>query len=199
VIGQSSLNEKLLFEQIADGNEAAYRQLVTIYVPLLGPMIYGIVKSQLAVDDIVQETLLRIWIHRDQLPSIEKPRAWIVRIGYLQALGHLRSQKIRNHALGQIAQSTALKSFETENWLAFRNTKIILSEAVQDLPSQQKKIYRLSREGGLTTPEIAQELNLSEQTVKNTLVNALKGIRAYLEKRGYNLVWLILWIGKNLF
>jgi RNA polymerase sigma factor (sigma-70 family) len=189
------MDERLLFDQIADGNETAYRQLVTIYVPLLGPMIYGIVKSQLVVDDIIQETLLRIWMNRDQLPGIEKPRSWILRIAYLQALSHLRSQKVKASAIDRLARSQEGESSETEQWLALRTIKKLLSEAVQGLPPQQKKIYRLSREGGFSPAEIAGELNLSEQTVKNTLVNALKAIRAYLGKRGYSFIWLVVWVG----
>jgi RNA polymerase sigma factor (sigma-70 family) len=196
VTGPTSLDEKLLFERIADGNEAAYRQLVNLYVPLLGPMIYGIVKSQLVVEDIVQETLLRIWINRDQLPGIEKPRSWILRIAFLQALSHLRSQKVKNNAIDRLTRSSGGQSSETENYLALRTIKTLLSEAVQGLPPQQKKIYRLSREGGLSPSEIAGELSLSEQTVKNTLVNALKSIRAYLETRGYTFIWLFCCLGK---
>jgi RNA polymerase sigma-70 factor (family 1) len=199
VTGPTSLDERQLFDQIAEGNEAAYRQLVTIYVPLLGPMIYGVVKSQLVVDDIVQETLLRVWLNRDQLPGIEKPRSWILRIAYLQALSHLRSQKVKTNAIDRLTRSATAESSETENYLALRTIKKLLAEAVQGLPQQQKKIYRLSREGGLSPGEIARELNLSEQTVKNTLVNALRTIRAYLEKKGYTLIWLAIWVGKNIF
>jgi RNA polymerase sigma factor (sigma-70 family) len=199
VTGNTSIDERQLFDRIAEGNEAAYRQLVTIYVPLLGPMIYGIVKSQLVVDDIVQETLLRIWMNRDQLPGIEKPRSWILRIAYLQALSHLRSQKVKNSAVDRLTRSATGQSSETENYLALRTIKGLLGEAVQGLPPQQKKIYRLSREGGLSPSEIAGELNLSEQTVKNTLVNALKSIRTYLEKRGYTFIWVAFLAGKKFF
>jgi RNA polymerase sigma factor (sigma-70 family) len=53
--------------------------------------------------------------------------------------------------------------------------------AINQLPEQQRRIYKLSREAGLTYDEIAAELNISRNTVKEHLRRAVSGIKAYLE------------------
>lgn len=187
-------NEKLLFAQIAAGDEVAFRQLFQAYLPSIYPMIAQVTKSGPVAEDIIQETFLRLWMHRDRLLDIQHPRAWILRIAYFQAFTWLRDQSIHQKAIARLAN--AGEDADTEQLLAFRQTEAVIRQAVAQLPGQQKKAYSLSRDGGLKTAEIAREMGLSEQSVKNTLVRALKFIREYLEKAGIvTLVFFLTLIG----
>ncbi len=182
-----SSDEKILFARIAEGEEMAFRKLFQDYLPVLFPMIVQVTKSGPVAEDIIQETFLRLWVHRDKLKEIRNPRAWILRIAYFQAFTFLRDQSIHHKAVAHIAADETAPA-ETEMLLAFKSTEALIKKAVDQLPRQQKKVYRLSRESGLKATEIAQEIGLSEQSVKNTLVRALKFIREYLEKAGYALL-----------
>lgn len=189
-------NEKELFRLIAEGDEAAFRKLFHQYVPLLYPMMQKITRSDTVTNDIIQETFLRVWMNRDKLPGIEYPRAWILRIAYYRAFTFLRDQATRQNALNNIAAAkngvTDLQN-DTEERMSYRNLSALVKEAIRQLPAQQKKVYQLSREKGYKTVEIARQMNLSEQSVKNTLGRALKFIRGYLEQSGYWL-FVIFWI-----
>ncbi len=57
-----------------------------------------------------------------------------------------------------------------------------MNDAVGKLPEQQKKVYLLSKESGLSHDEIGKKLNISKLTVKKHLVRALKFIRKDLAK-----------------
>jgi RNA polymerase sigma-70 factor (ECF subfamily) len=93
---------------------------------------------------------------------------------------------------------------ETEERVAFNTMINLIGQAVKQLPPQQKKVYRLSREEGLNTEQIAEALKIAPSTVKNTLVRALKFIRDYLEKAGYStllslcVIFFLQSIGTNL-
>lgn len=189
------MDDKLLFARIADGDEAAFRQLFAQYTPVVYPLIVQVTKSGPVAEDILQETFLRLWVHRDKLKEIRNPRAWILRIAYFRSFTYLRDQSIHIKAI------TALSAVETnpadaELLMAFKSTETLIRKAVDQLPRQQKQVYRLSRESGLKTGDIAREMGLSEQSVKNTLVRALKFIRDYLEKAGYALLVLFLLIDR---
>jgi RNA polymerase sigma-70 factor (ECF subfamily) len=51
-------------------------------------------------------------------------------------------------------------------------------------------VFQLSRDGGLKHEEIAEQLHLSQHTVKNHMVEALRFIRRYLGQHGSLLVLL---------
>lgn len=184
-------DEKILFARIAEGDEAAFRKLFHDYMPVVYPMIVQVTKSGPVAEDIIQETFLRLWIHRDRLKEIRNPRAWILRIAYFQAFTFLRDQSIHSKAVANLSTEETNPA-DTEQFMAFKHTEELVKQAVDKLPGQQNKAYRLSREGGLKTAEIAREMGLSEQSVKNTLVRALKFIREYLEKAGYALLLVFL-------
>ncbi|AXY73206.1 sigma-70 family RNA polymerase sigma factor [Paraflavitalea soli] len=184
-------DEKILFARIAEGDETAFRKLFQDYMPVIFPMILQVTKSGPVAEDIIQETFLRLWVHRDRLKDINNPRAWILRIAYFQAFTYLRDQSIHSRAVANVpAEET--NPADTEMQMAFKSTEALVKKAVDQLPGQQNKVYRLSREGGLKTSEIASQMGLSEQSVKNTLVRALKFIREYLEKAGYALLLFFL-------
>jgi RNA polymerase sigma-70 factor (ECF subfamily) len=179
-------DEKLLFARIAGGDEEAFRKVFHFYMPSFFSMIVQVTKSGSVTEDIIQETFLRLWIHRDKLPEIRNPRAWLLRIAYLQAFTYLRDQTIHLKAVARLA-ATETNADDTELLMAFRDTSALVRKAVEELPKQQKTVYRLSREKGYKTGQIASEMGLSEQSVKNTLVRALRFIREYLEKAGHAL------------
>lgn len=48
---------------------------------------------------------------------------------------------------------------------------------IAHMPEQRQRIYRMSREKGMTNDDIAKELNISKRTVENHLSKALSEIR----------------------
>ena len=189
--------DKELLMMIADGDETAFRQLFTSYLPKLYPLIFKIVKQESVAEDIFQETFLRLWIYRHKLPEIENPRAWIFRIAYHQAFTWLRKDSMRQkttQAFGESA-ATAVNAQETEQVLSFRKLENLVKEAIRRMPAQQQRVYLLSRERGLKTDEIAREMNLSVQSVKNTMVRALKTIEGHLNSAGVNPRLILILLG----
>ena len=58
----------------------------------------------------------------------------------------------------------------------------IIKQAIDELPEQCRRIFRLSRFDSLSNEEIAAKLGLSENTVKTHIYRALQKITAALEK-----------------
>jgi RNA polymerase sigma-70 factor (ECF subfamily) len=61
----------------------------------------------------------------------------------------------------------------------------LVIQAVGRLPAQRRRIYQMSRDEGMKIAEIAEQLGISPNTVKNTLVMSLGFIRKYLAERGH--------------
>jgi len=67
--------------------------------------------------------------------------------------------------------------------LETRELSEFIESEIRRLPTRMQEVFRLSREDDLSISDIAHRLNLSEQTVKNQLTEALKRLRASITSR----------------
>lgn len=192
---QVSHNEKDLLLQVATGDETAFRQLYTLYEKLLIPYLIELTKSDFIAEDLVQETMLRVWLNRESINTLEYPRAYIYRIAGNCAYSWLKSRLIRKQAEQEKASLEPNAISEAESDLSFQSITAIVKQAIRNMPAQRSRIYYMSREQGMKPAEIARILNISISTVNNTLYQAVRTIREEVEKAGYLLpYWLILFI-----
>jgi len=174
--------EKDLLAKIAEGNEMAFRQLFHQYNQILQPFITKLTRSDQAAEEVMQEVFLKIWMYREKLPLVENPKAYIIRIVSNESFNYLRRLAKDNRLLEKMKHSPVAGSPTPEQIFASRETEQLIHEAVDQLPSACQEIYLMSREQGKRIPEIASRLQLSDSTVKNQLVKALKIIRLYIAR-----------------
>jgi len=177
-------NEKELMLLVSEGNERAFKELFELYGKLLFPFLFSVVKTAAIAEEIIQEVMLRIWIHRDKLPEVEIPRKWVFRIASNLAFTFLQRRLKEQQIIGSL-RDTEISESDPEADLRINEIKRHVQEAVKQLPKERKRIYLLSREAGMSRDEIASQLNISPSTVKNSIAAALKSIRDYLKGRGY--------------
>ncbi|WP_165806651.1 RNA polymerase sigma factor [Chitinophaga parva] len=184
----------LLYRRVAEGSEAAFRQLVDHHAPRLLALAARITGSAAVADDLVQDTFLKVWLSRDQLTEVEHPEAWIKKICFFLAINHLRRQQLRSKIMDVVEYRQALDAhgLPAEELAEFHQLLALLHQAVRQLPAKQQLVYQLSREQGLSIAEIAEQMGLAASTVKNLMVMALKNIRTALQHAGYPLLVAIL-------
>ena len=73
-----------------------------------------------------------------------------------------------------------LTELTADEAMQFKEIQTAIASEVSDLPGRMQQIYQLSRMDNLPVAQIAKQLNLSEQTVKNTLTATLKRLRQKL-------------------
>ncbi|QEH41635.1 RNA polymerase sigma factor [Chitinophaga sp. XS-30] len=185
---RNSDNESGLLQRISEGDEQAFAALYKIYVPRLVPVIRRTVQSEIMVNEVIQETFVRLWIGRDKLGGVRDAGAWIYRIAANVSYNYLKRRLVEQKALKVAGTSRTEEHEDISAGIYLRELLGSVREAVQHMSPQRQKIYRLSREQGLTVPEIAAELGLSTNTVRNTLSSALDFLRDYLQKKGHSLL-----------
>jgi len=178
-------DEAALVLQVAEGNENAFAELYRIYVPLLTPFIYGITKSEAMVDEMIQEAFLRLWVSRDKLYEIKNPRGWIFKITANICYTWLRRLIVERNIVQNMEVQSVTDDITGEESVDVKILMKEIREAVNALPPGRKKIYRMSREQGMTIAEICASLGLSASTVKNTITKSLQTIRERLQSKGY--------------
>ena len=174
------IDEKALFRLVAAGDKEAFRQLFHHYNKMLQPFVTRLTRSSQAAEEVLQEVFLKLWLHRDRLAEADHPSAYIFRIVSNESVNWLRAQAKDNKLLEAIRPLAVEAAPSPEQSFSYREMEMRLNEAVERLPLACRRIYRMSREQYMRIPEIAHALNLSDSTVKNQLVKALKSIRLHI-------------------
>lgn len=181
--------EKLF--RISEGDEKAFYELYDTYTSLLLPFLRSYTRSESDIEEIIQETFIRVWINRDKLPEVKHVKNWIYTIAARLYLNRSQSATARNivlqHDVPQLADmETPYRSMRV------KELREAIRTAVANLSPQRALIFRMNREMGLKPSLIAEELNLSVSSVKNQLSLGLKQIREELTAAGFGPV-AVLW------
>ncbi|WEK35607.1 MAG: RNA polymerase sigma-70 factor [Candidatus Pseudobacter hemicellulosilyticus] len=182
-------NERAILQQIAAGDENAFRTLFYHYGPIIHRFVLNIIKNEAVAKEIVQEVFLRVWLKKETLPAIDQPASWLYRIGSNLALTHFRRQQMER----KIVQSIQENQEEEPPAIDLKELQALIGQAVNQLPAQRQRIFRMSREQGLSRKEIAAALHISENTVRNQLAISLQTIQQFIESSsGYTIPVLLI-------
>lgn len=175
-------SEKELFSSISGGDEQAFQLLFGMYKSRLHDFAFRILKSHEAADELVQETFLKIWACRETLVSIEQPEHYLFTVIRNKAIDQLRKiaqdRTLRQNMWKRISQPQN----PTEEYLFEKESSQLVQEAFAKLSPQKQEVFRLSRYEGLNHEQIADQLHISKNTVKNHLVSSLRFIREHISR-----------------
>lgn len=177
-------HDRELFQRIALGDEDAFRTLFHHYNRILLPFVVKLVSPLQDPAEILQEVFLRLWKHRQKLADVDNPKAYIVRIVSNEAMTYMQKLARQNRLMEKALQQRGQEPLTPEQHIALKETALLVTDAIEQLTPACRQVYVLSREEQLSLPQIAEKLQLSESTVKNQLVKALKDIRVYIRKNG---------------
>ncbi|MEO9145267.1 MAG: RNA polymerase sigma-70 factor [Ginsengibacter sp.] len=176
---QSLYDEKALLAEIAAGNEIAFRKLFDFYKKRFYAVALKMTGSDEIAKDIVQDTFMNIWDKRESLSDVDNPSAYFFTAVYRRIYHHYRKVAQEKKLLEEASSINDSVNTTEEMVLAHESSELIF-EAVEKLPPQQKLVFRLSRQEGLNREEVASQLNISPNTVRNHLAEAIKFIRTFL-------------------
>ena len=138
-------------------------------------------KSEDDIDDLLQETYLRLLRTREQR-EVTSPKAFLFAVARNLALDRLRRREVlptkslvENDVLSVLEEGGGIP--ET---IAHNQELELLTEAIQSLPDRCRQIFTLRKVYGMSQPEIAQQLGLSENTVSAQLTLGVKKCMAFM-------------------
>ena len=175
---------EIVLLQLADGNPAAIEELFDHYYPRLYHFSKSFLKLDEGIDDILQEVFIKIWQNRKSIKNFETFNSYVFTITRNLLLNELRSrlnnQKIRDNIL-KASLAEEYLPFEELDYLELKSK---IEAVIEELPSKQKEIFKLSRIEGLSHKEIAEKLNISTKTVEYHISQSISILKAKLESFG---------------
>ena len=168
-----TMGTNILLNRIAGGDNEAYRTLFEMFFPKVKVFLMKFLKDDVAAEDIAQDIFVKIWDYRETLPDIRSFNTYIYRMTRNAALNHLRSSR----TFLDISKMSILDDKDIETEYYTKEKELLIRLAVEQMPPQRQRIFKMSREQGLSNDDIAQKLGITKKTVENNLTLALKDLR----------------------
>lgn len=182
--------ERILVEEVIAGSYKSYSILYDRWVSHLYRFVYSLVKSTEVTQDIVQETFVKIWTNRENLKADASFKAYLFTISYHLVLKEFR-RKINHPQMEEYMEycnDLALSDSSTDQQLSFDTFLVEFQKAKAKLTPRQREIFEMSKEANLSIAEIAEQLTLTDQSVRNQLSASLKIMRKELANYPYLLL-----------
>ena len=151
-------------------------QLLETLRPQLLSQATHIVGDQDDAEDVVQESLLRLLVHRREWEHYSSLEALCRTVVHHQAIDFLRRTRPR----AEIEEADRLLAPSTEDEIEHAEVQAILTSAIDSLPTKQRLIFRLKEVEGYEVEEIARIAGLSPEAIYNNLSRARSALRSRL-------------------
>lgn len=167
---------------IAEEEQSAFRELYDRYWEQLYKKALTRLGNDADAQDAVQEVFISCWRNRKTIEVEESLAPYLY-----TALKYWIIKKVYRQSQKGIIVPLSTESLEqteltTEEFLQYKELQHLIADEVSMLPEKMQQIYRLSRIEQLPIALIAEQLKVSEQTVKNTITSALKRLREKLSR-----------------
>lgn len=153
----------------------AFDQFVKMYWEKLYIYAYKLTGDRLLAQSIVQNIFVDLWEKRFDI-HISNPDSYFFQAVKFQVFKSYRDRKFNREILQEKFEDYLLENdaeYETE-------MEHKLHQSIDRLPNRCREILKLNRLSELSIDQIAEQLNLSKQTVKNQLSKAFYLLRVDL-------------------
>lgn len=140
-------------------------------------------------EDVVQETMMKVWNRRDQWDAIESMEAFCVTVCRNLALDRMKRVDNQSQTLeaSHDAPDTSYASNPEEQTMQ-RDRVQLVKRLMQQLPEKQRTCMHLRDIEGKAYKEIAAMMNITEQQVKVNIFRARQTIKQkFLQSEQYGL------------
>jgi len=164
------MDDRELIRQVVRRDQRAFLALYERYSSRIFTLILHMVSDRMLAEEILQETLLRVWSRAEQyVPERGSPLIWMLAIARYTVLERLRFESHRPILSDGNEPTPLLENLpepeSTSEEARWRSLHLV----IQSLPEEQRTVIEMAYYQGLSQSEIAEMLELPLGTVKTRL------------------------------
>ncbi len=172
------INKELLVK-LKNGDDRAFEDLYNSYKEPATRFCNSILKDIEESENIVQEVFIKIWNRKSLINPELNFTSYLFTIIKNRVFDYLKEVKKNEHIREKYWEN--IVDYKTEDTELKEERFVKVKEAVDNLSVKRREIIKLNYEEGKSYEEIANQLNISKNTVKNQLVKAKQVIRRQLK------------------
>lgn len=161
-------------------NENSFKQIYELYWEKVFAVCYNNIRETEPAKGMVQDIFKSLWERKDELEITTSVERYLLRAAKFKVFEYLRNTRSRQEHNEKALENYCNAENCTENEVMFNSLKNQVETLVDTLPCQCRKVFKMSREQGLTNKEIASDLFISERAVEYHITRALTTLRTSL-------------------
>lgn len=186
---EKDFEEVIILIRLQQGDEHAFLEIYDHYKKPIYAFILKFVKVPAHADDLLQDVFLKIWEIHSRIDTSLSFKAYLYRIS--RNLVYKFLKKTANNAdelSEQMQHFIPDTDANAEVKLQWKQYEENIRAAIDQLPPRRKEIFILCRQGKHTYDDVAMQLGISRNTVKEHMVLSMKSISSFLKlQRGIQL------------
>lgn len=165
-------SEGIIWKQIQQKNEEVFESYYKEHYKTFFLQAYKYLKSEAPAQEIVNDVFIKIWEDSANININVSLKSYIYKAIINRSINALNREK---KTLQNLQQWTKIpEGVVDSSQMEVNELKIRLYKAIDQLPEQCQRVFRMSRFEELKQQEIADKLGISIKTVKNHITHALK-------------------------
>ncbi|WP_316821073.1 RNA polymerase sigma-70 factor [Pedobacter gandavensis] len=174
------LNDRELTSLLRAGNPNAYTEIYNRHKNLLQNHLYKKLGDLELVKDVLQDLFVKLWDNRSTMPLTDNLPGYLFCAARNRVFNHLSHQQVASRYLSSIQTFINEDNYITDLEIREKEFARIIRQEIEALPPKMREVFVLSRDGHFSHDEIAEQLQISPQTVSKQISNALKILRVKL-------------------
>ena len=175
------LSDEQLFLAISGGSHEAFHKFFHLYEKRIYGFLYKMLCSHDEAEELLQIVFVKIWENRTTKNPDLSLEAYVFKIAKNCVLDVLR-QRVRKLLFEQQLIDNFKESEDGEAALIDEDLKRHIDSLIAHIPERRREIFKLRYENELSYKEIAEQLNISENTVDTQIRRTLNYLREQLGK-----------------
>lgn len=169
-----------LVQRLKNGEDAAYKELYEQHYTVLCHYAASLLRDDVLAESIVSDVIYALWQNHSSLSVYSSLRAYLMTAVRNRCLNHLR--KTSCQPLSQTYDQVVDSNGNPLGKMLDRELENTIMAAMSELPGKTKSVFELSRFERKSYDEISSMMNMSPNTVKYHISQALRVLKEKLKK-----------------
>jgi len=177
--------DHILLQRLSQDDKAAFDQLFCANWDMVYSSALVMIRSTEIAGDIAQDVFLSLWEQRKKAAAIENLQGFLhnsVKFLVHKKLRRLKVEEAYTRYL-KYRSPAAVDANEPDDLLTASELQHSIQLGIAQLPPQQQRAFRLSRDHGLSHEQIGRLIGVSKKTVKDYIVRSIAFLRQHLAQR----------------
>lgn len=180
------ITEENVVPLLREGEEAAFKYIFDTYYNYLCAFAETVVKDAFIAESIVGNVIYHIWEVRENIVINYSLKSYLMTCVKNRCINYLNQEYIQKEkSIDEVEDFVDLyfiDEAEPSDNMMQDELEQKINDIIDSFPVECKRVFKLSREDGLKYEQIATKLNISINTVKYHMKNALMELRSHLKE-----------------